>query len=84
MKSFAPLLSLLMLTLPIQAKELSKCEHECFKTKYDCNISKSYTFNTCDEDLFTCRASCGGGKKQNYHQTKFPMDISFEPILVIG
>ena len=84
MKFLTPLLSFLLLTLPLQANELSMCEHECFKTKYDCNITKSHSFNNCDDELFTCRSSCNGGKKKNYYQTNFPMDISFEPILVIG
>lgn len=84
MKYFLPILSLLLSSLSVQAKEKSACDQECFKQKYQCNIEKSYTYNTCDDDLLSCRASCQSGKTQNsYSAATLPIEIAFHPILKV-
>lgn len=83
MKFFTLILSLLLFTLPAQAKELTSCEYSCFEKKYACNIEKSYTYNNCTDDLFACQASCNSGKKQNIYASALPIDVSFHPRLEI-
>lgn len=84
MKYFLPILSLFLSSLSAQAKETSACDQECFNKKYQCNIDKSYTYNTCDEDLLSCRASCQSGKTQNsYSAATLPIEIAFRPTLKI-
>ena len=62
----------------VQAESLSSCQNACFENKKNC---KTYTFNSCDHDLFTCRASCNSGKKQGSYSKVLPIDIAFQPIL---
>jgi len=79
------LLSLFLLSLSsvsIKAKEMSACDQDCFRQKYQCNIDKSFTYNTCSEELFTCRASCKSGNPQNsYSEATLPLEVAFYPTL---
>ena len=84
MKLFFPIISLLLSSFPVQAKKMSPCDHECFKQKYQCNIDKSYTYNSCSDELFSCRASCKSGKTQNsYSAATLPIEIAFHPTLTM-
>lgn len=84
MKFLLPLISLFLFSLPVEAKEVSSCDRECFKQKYQCNIDKSYTYNNCSDELFGCRASCKSGKKQNsYSAATLPIEIAFHPTLMV-
>lgn len=83
MKFFNLTLSILLVTFQAQAKELTPCEYSCFEKKYDCNIQNCYTYNTCDDDLFACQASCNSGKKQNSYAATLPIDVSFHPRIEI-
>ena len=83
MKFLNFILFILLFNLQAQAKTMSSCDHHCFDQKYNCNIYKSHTYNTCEDDLFTCRASCKSGKKQNDYSTPLLMDVSFHPTVEI-
>lgn len=78
-----PILITTLLTLgtSVHAETLSSCHSACFSAKQECNRKKSHTFNTCDHDLFTCKASCQSGKKQEVYTTTLPIDIAFHPVL---
>jgi hypothetical protein len=78
MKSLGPIpfVFVLIFTSPIHAQVMSCCELNCFEQKYQCNIDKSYTFNTCDKDLFECRVNCQNGKEQDFHTVQFPIGES--------
>lgn len=79
MKYISLITCLVVLSLQAQAKPMSSCHHACFQNKYQCNISKSHTFNNCDQELSDCRIGCESqaGKKQYVATTTFPLDISF-------
>lgn len=80
MKLFLPLISLFLSTLPLHAKQMSSCDQECFRQKYQCNIDNSYTYNSCSDELFSCRASCKSGKSHNSYTTAMlPIEIAFHP-----
>ena len=82
MKLFSTLLSLLAFVSPLQAKIMSACEHACFEQKYQCNINKSHTYNTCNEDLLGCRLGCTDNKRHNADSGEaFPLNVSFRPTL---
>ena len=80
MKLLLSLLVLLSSLTPGEAKKLSACHKECFNQQYHCNIKKSGIYNSCSDELFSCRASCQSGKPQNSYATnKLPIAISFYP-----
>lgn len=82
MKLSLSLISLFLSILPLHAKKISSCDQECFRQKYQCNIEKSYTYNSCSDELFSCRASCKSGKKQDSYATAMlPIEIAFHPTL---
>jgi hypothetical protein len=75
------ILTLIFAALVLPAKaDLSSCQNSCYETKKRCNDQKKHTFNSCNQDLFACRASCESGKP---HKTYggLPLNISFQPIL---
>src|SRR5271170_7341073 len=85
MKFLILLLTFLILGSPVQAKMMSSCEHACFEKKYNCNIYKSHTHNTCHEELFECRLGCMNDKKPSGDTAgKFPLNVSFHPTLELG
>lgn len=82
MKFLLPLLALLLSVNILEAKKISACDQKCFQQKYHCNIEKSYTYNSCSDELFTCRASCQSGKTQrSYANTTLPVEIAFYPMV---
>jgi hypothetical protein len=81
MKLFCLILALLIDSLAAQAKQMSDCHHSCFEHKYQCNINKSHTYNTCNDDLLRCRVSCQNGTKRNSYASTLPIDVSFYPTL---
>lgn len=84
MKFFLSLISLLLFSLSLHAEKITACDRACFKQKYQCNIDKSYTYNTCSEELFSCRASCNSGKTQNtYSAATLPIEIAFHPTVTM-
>ena len=81
MRLFILIIATFIFTKSIQADSLSDCHNGCFDAKKTCNDYKTHTFNHCDQDLFSCRASCNSGKKQGSYSTTLPIDIAFQPIL---
>ena len=79
MKIFLITITTLSLSLPLYADILS-CQNSCYRAKANCNAFKSHTFNTCGHDLFTCKASCNSGKREEVYGAS-PLEISFNPIL---
>ncbi len=66
--------------LPAQAqvKDLAACHRACFEAKRKCNNSKPHTFNSCEDDLVSCKRTCNSGKKGEYGKSP---ELSFHPIL---
>ncbi|MBP6952727.1 MAG: hypothetical protein KBD36_06620 [Alphaproteobacteria bacterium] len=81
MKLVIMMATILMIGQSVCAAGLSSCHSSCFELKQACNSNKGHTYNSCDHDLFTCKASCVSGKKQEVYRTNLPIDISFQPIL---
>lgn len=78
------LISIFLSIFPLHAKKMSACHQECFRQKYQCNIEKSYTYNSCSDELFSCRASCNSGKNSNTYTTAMlPIEIAFHPTLKV-
>jgi len=77
MKSFTPIMAVVLFALPLKANSISACEYSCFKQKYQCNIDKSYTVNnTCHNELLSCKENCEGQKNHNVSARAFPIDGS--------
>lgn len=80
MKLLILVMTLSAFAWPVKADVLSTCHSACFKSKQNCNAQNMHTFNTCNQDLFACRASCESGKPQKNYRAAF-IDISFHSIL---
>ena len=80
MKTIAFSATILSLSLPLQAENLSSCHSSCYSAKASCSTQKGHTFNSCDSNLFSCKASCNSGKPQENYGLS-PLEISFQPIL---
>ncbi len=70
-----------IVVLNVKGDAIASCQNACFAAKQICNKQKSHTFNACDHDLFTCKASCNSGKIQEAYTTTLPITISFHPVL---
>ena len=75
---FITLFSMISMT---HAAVLSSCDEACFSKKMACNDRKSHTFNSCNDELFVCRASCNSGAREATYDKSPPIKISFRPIL---
>ncbi len=54
----------------------ASCLESCFSKKAHCNHRHGHTHNSCDNDLFACRASCSSGKSQSDYQKVSPIHLS--------
>ena len=53
----ALLLATIALTSPLKASK-SSCHENCYAKKVACNKNHGHTFNSCSDELFTCKANC--------------------------
>jgi len=79
MKYLFYITGLLFCTLSVQAKPMSECHYACFEQKYQCNIDKSYTLNTCDKEFAECRLKCESEDGKNLYVSieTSPFEINF-------
>ncbi len=66
-------------TSGVIADPISECHNKCFIAKEQCHAKRGHTFNPCDHDLFTCKASCNSGLRQASYSSNPNLDVSFKP-----
>jgi hypothetical protein len=67
-------------TTQVLADNLSSCHADCFEKKVQCNVNAGFTVNSCDNNLFACKASCKSGKKQRDYANTLPSGITVPTI----
>lgn len=80
MKLLLGICTLIMFTTSVHAD--ASCNASCFEAKKNCNALHTHTIG-CDDDLFSCKASCATGKKAAIYSTRLPIDFHFQPILAL-